>query len=117
MGQRLWSIRQEGTADPVRRPAAGDRASEGQARARELQDPVARRLRARDRGQRDADRCRGRVARRNGYLLADRGRGLRERGLRVKIWGARGSVPSPGPETVRYGGNTSSVTCTHDVFP
>ena len=29
--------------------------------------------------------------------------------MRVKIWGARGSIPSPGPETVRYGGNTSCV--------
>jgi phosphoribosyl 1,2-cyclic phosphodiesterase len=32
--------------------------------------------------------------------------------VRVKIWGARGSVPSPGPETVRYGGNTSCVEVT-----
>ena len=29
--------------------------------------------------------------------------------MRVKVWGARGSVPSPGPETTRYGGNTSCV--------
>src|SRR3974390_2177977 len=29
--------------------------------------------------------------------------------VRVKFWGVRGSVPSPGPETVRYGGNTSCV--------
>jgi phosphoribosyl 1,2-cyclic phosphodiesterase len=32
--------------------------------------------------------------------------------MRVKIWGARGSVPSPGPETTRYGGNTSCVQVT-----
>ncbi len=32
--------------------------------------------------------------------------------MRVKIWGARGSVPSPGPETVRYGGNTTCVQVT-----
>jgi phosphoribosyl 1,2-cyclic phosphodiesterase len=32
--------------------------------------------------------------------------------LKIKIWGARGSVPSPGPETVRYGGNTSCVQVT-----
>jgi phosphoribosyl 1,2-cyclic phosphodiesterase len=32
--------------------------------------------------------------------------------LNVKIWGARGSVPSPGPETTRYGGNTSCVQVT-----
>ena len=24
----------------------------------------------------------------------------------VKFWGVRGSIPSPGPNTVRYGGNT-----------
>jgi phosphoribosyl 1,2-cyclic phosphodiesterase len=32
--------------------------------------------------------------------------------VRVKVWGARGSVPSPGPQTVRYGGNTSCVQVT-----
>ncbi len=32
--------------------------------------------------------------------------------MQVKIWGARGSVPSPGPETTRYGGNTSCVQVT-----
>jgi phosphoribosyl 1,2-cyclic phosphodiesterase len=32
--------------------------------------------------------------------------------MRVRIWGARGSVPTPGPETVRYGGNTSCVQLT-----
>jgi phosphoribosyl 1,2-cyclic phosphodiesterase len=29
--------------------------------------------------------------------------------VRARIWGCRGSLPSPGPETVRYGGNTSCV--------
>jgi phosphoribosyl 1,2-cyclic phosphodiesterase len=29
--------------------------------------------------------------------------------MRLAIWGCRGSVPTPGPETVRYGGNTSCV--------
>jgi phosphoribosyl 1,2-cyclic phosphodiesterase len=32
--------------------------------------------------------------------------------VKVKLWGARGSVPSPGPETNRYGGNTSCVQVT-----
>jgi phosphoribosyl 1,2-cyclic phosphodiesterase len=32
--------------------------------------------------------------------------------VRVKLWGTRGSVPSPGPETIRYGGNTSCVQIT-----
>ncbi len=29
--------------------------------------------------------------------------------MRVRVWGVRGSQASPGPETVRYGGNTSCV--------
>jgi phosphoribosyl 1,2-cyclic phosphodiesterase len=29
--------------------------------------------------------------------------------LRVQFWGTRGSIPSPGPMTVRYGGNTPCV--------
>jgi phosphoribosyl 1,2-cyclic phosphodiesterase/ActR/RegA family two-component response regulator len=30
-------------------------------------------------------------------------------GVRLRFWGVRGSIPSPGPETVYYGGNTSCV--------
>jgi phosphoribosyl 1,2-cyclic phosphodiesterase len=30
----------------------------------------------------------------------------------VRVWGARGSLPTPGAETVRYGGNTSCVQVT-----
>ncbi|MGH2349705.1 MAG: MBL fold metallo-hydrolase [bacterium] len=29
--------------------------------------------------------------------------------MKITLWGTRGSLPSPGPETVRYGGNTSCV--------
>ena len=29
--------------------------------------------------------------------------------MRVTLWGTRGSLATPGPETVRYGGNTSCV--------
>jgi phosphoribosyl 1,2-cyclic phosphodiesterase len=29
--------------------------------------------------------------------------------FQIRFWGVRGSVPTPGPETVRYGGNTSCV--------
>src|SRR3990170_3924609 len=29
--------------------------------------------------------------------------------MRISLWGPRGSLPSAGPETVRYGGNTSCV--------
>ena len=32
--------------------------------------------------------------------------------MKVHVWGARGSVPTPGPETNRYGGNTSCVQVT-----
>jgi phosphoribosyl 1,2-cyclic phosphodiesterase len=32
--------------------------------------------------------------------------------MRVKVWGARGSVPAPGPHMNRYGGNTSCVQVT-----
>lgn len=34
--------------------------------------------------------------------------------MKIKIWGARGSVPAPGPEMTRYGGNTSCVQVTLD---
>src|SRR3990172_4777160 len=30
--------------------------------------------------------------------------------VRVHFWGVRGGLPSPGPQTARYGGNTSCVT-------
>lgn len=32
---------------------------------------------------------------------------------RVSFWGVRGSIASPGPETVRYGGNTPCATVEH----
>lgn len=32
--------------------------------------------------------------------------------MRVQVWGCRGSLASPGPSTVRYGGNTSCVSVT-----
>jgi phosphoribosyl 1,2-cyclic phosphodiesterase len=32
--------------------------------------------------------------------------------MKVKLWGTRGSIPSPGEDTVRYGGNTSCVGVT-----
>jgi len=32
--------------------------------------------------------------------------------VKVKVWGARGSIPAPGPESTRYGGNTSCVQLT-----
>jgi phosphoribosyl 1,2-cyclic phosphodiesterase len=32
--------------------------------------------------------------------------------MQLKVWGARGSIPAPGPEMVHYGGNTSCVQLT-----
>jgi phosphoribosyl 1,2-cyclic phosphodiesterase len=29
--------------------------------------------------------------------------------MRIRFWGTRGSIPKPGPTTIRYGGNTSCV--------
>lgn len=29
--------------------------------------------------------------------------------MKIKFWGVRGSIPSPGPHTVRYGGNTTCI--------
>jgi phosphoribosyl 1,2-cyclic phosphodiesterase len=40
-------------------------------------------------------------------VLAEPGEGRPP--LRVRCWGTRGSLPSPGPDTIGYGGNTSCV--------
>ncbi len=29
--------------------------------------------------------------------------------MKIRFWGTRGSIPTPGPSTVRYGGNTACV--------
>ena len=34
--------------------------------------------------------------------------------VRVRVWGCRGSIASPGPDTVRHGGNTSCVEVRSD---
>lgn len=34
--------------------------------------------------------------------------------MKVTIWGCRGSMPSPGAEKLKYGGNTSCVQIEHD---
>jgi phosphoribosyl 1,2-cyclic phosphodiesterase len=36
------------------------------------------------------------------------------RGMRVRFWGTRGSIATPGPGTVRYGGNTSCLELRSD---
>ena len=32
--------------------------------------------------------------------------------MKVRFWGTRGSIATPGPDTVRFGGNTSCVEVT-----
>lgn len=32
--------------------------------------------------------------------------------MRIRFWGVRGTIPTPGPDTVKYGGNTSCVEVT-----
>jgi CheY-like chemotaxis protein len=34
--------------------------------------------------------------------------------MRIRFWGTRGSIPKPGPATIRYGGNTSCVEVRHE---
>ena len=34
--------------------------------------------------------------------------------MRLTIWGCRGSVPTPGPDTIQYGGNTSCIEVSLD---
>ena len=29
--------------------------------------------------------------------------------IKVKFWGVRGSIPCPGPKTMKYGGNTACI--------
>ena len=35
--------------------------------------------------------------------------------MRVRFYGTRGSIATPGPATLRYGGNTSCVTVRSDA--
>jgi phosphoribosyl 1,2-cyclic phosphodiesterase len=35
--------------------------------------------------------------------------------MKFRFWGVRGSIPSPGPRTVRYGGNTSCIEVRTDA--
>lgn len=35
--------------------------------------------------------------------------------MKVRFWGVRGSIPSPGPKTVRYGGNTTCLEVRSDA--
>ena len=35
--------------------------------------------------------------------------------MKIRFWGVRGSIASPGPDTVRYGGNTTCIEVTTDA--
>ncbi len=35
--------------------------------------------------------------------------------MKLRFWGVRGSIPSPGPDTVRYGGNTTCIEIRSDA--
>ena len=35
--------------------------------------------------------------------------------MKIRFWGVRGSIPAPGPDTIRYGGNTSCVSVQADT--
>jgi phosphoribosyl 1,2-cyclic phosphodiesterase len=34
--------------------------------------------------------------------------------MKVKLWGVRGSIPTTGPDTEKYGGNTSCASVVYD---
>jgi phosphoribosyl 1,2-cyclic phosphodiesterase len=36
--------------------------------------------------------------------------------MKVKLWGVRGSIPTTGPETEQYGGNTTCASVQHDDY-
>ncbi|MCC6465553.1 MAG: MBL fold metallo-hydrolase [Planctomycetes bacterium] len=37
--------------------------------------------------------------------------------MKIRFWGVRGSLPTPGPETARYGGNTTCLQVVRDDGP
>src|SRR4051794_1886347 len=110
LGQHLRAVRRRRAPDPVRGAAADGRAAARPPRALPSSDPLSERQRAPGRGQRHPGHRRRRLPGRDGALLGHR----RGRLLKLTIWGARGSIPAPGPETTHYGGNTSCVQVTLD---
>ena len=34
--------------------------------------------------------------------------------MKLSFYGTRGSIPTPGPQTVKYGGNTACTVISHD---
>src|SRR5436309_2268096 len=84
--------------------AADDRSQRPSSHARESLDPGSRR-------RSPPHRSDGVSARRPVGSIPRRGRPLLAEGafMKVRLWGTRGSLASPGAETARYGGNTACV--------
>src|ERR671922_1153205 len=112
--RRLRSVRRGRQADGARRSPHHACDQERPPGPRAVPDPLRDRRRVRDRVERRPDRgLRGGLLGGDDLLLARRRRP--DRGtVKLKVWGARGSVPAPGPEMNRYGGNTSCVQLTLD---
>ena len=113
VGLALRPLRRERRADPLRRAAAGRR------RCATAAPPTpSSTIRSADGAQHEVEVSAfpiltpARLAGRDRGLLADV-RTATERARREgQALGTRGSIPSPGPETIRYGGNTSCVGVT-----
>src|SRR5690606_33807051 len=72
--------------------------------------PPARRARPRPGSRAPTSRRRGLTLHSSWVRLGatdPRGRG--QMSFSVKLWGTRGSIPTPGPSTQKYGGNTACV--------
>src|ERR671910_23841 len=113
VGSAVWSGRRRRQPDPLQPAPAHRRPAGGKAGARQLPHPRGRRRGPLHRAERVSNRGH-RDLRGDGDLLAGRRARRRRKGeaMKVKVWGARGSVPAPGPEMNRYGGNTSCVGVT-----
>ena len=96
-------------ADSPARLAVGGRVLRATARAHDGDGHDVRR-RARARTKRPRTRCSARRAR---CTVWSRCSGSPSTGntrlMQARVWGCRGSVAAPGPDTVKYGGNTSCV--------
>ena len=111
VGHGVRAVRRRRRADPVRAAAADDRAAAAAGRPTPLPHPLARRQRARDRGERDADR---RPASGTRGAMAFFWPRVEERGEREGqgLGRARVGARRRGPRPTRYGGNTSCVQVT-----
>src|SRR5262245_41913420 len=104
MGQGLRAHRRERKLAPTCEAAARDRSPGATPCSFQILHSGFRPFNSADRGHGlPADRAHESVPRGRGDFLGGAGR------MKVKFWGTRGSVASPGRSTARYGGNTSCV--------